>query len=107
MGELILNIVTPKGRLDPIACDSIHLTVCDDLSGKGGGSYGIRAGHANALLSLDKGPVKAFLAGRNVLSGVCGLGFASVENDPAVPVATVATVVTVVTEEFEERPGTR
>ena len=92
MGKLILNIVTPNGVLDPIQCDSVRLTICDDLSGKGGGGYGIRAGHAESLLSLDKGVIKAFLSGQNVLTGKSGTGFVTVERN----------TVTVVTEAFSE-----
>ena len=92
MGKLILNIVTPGGARDPIECDSVHLTICDDLSGKGGGSYGVRAGHAKALFSLDKGAVKALLSGQSVLTGESGMGFATVERN----------TVTVVTEGFFE-----
>ena len=92
MSKLILSIVTPNGARDPIPCDSIHLTICDDLSGKGGGSYGIRAGHAKALLTLDKGIIKAFLTGQNVLTGKNGAGFATVERN----------TVTVVAESFLE-----
>ena len=92
MSELILNIVTPNGARDPIRCDSVHLTICDDLSGRGGGSYGVRAGHAKSLLSLDKGIIKAFLSGQNVLTGESGVGFATVERN----------TVTVVTETFLE-----
>lgn len=92
MSELILNIVTPNGARDPIRCDSVRLTVCDDLNGRGGGSYGIRAGHARSLLSLDKGDVRAFLSGQNVLTGESGIGFAAVERN----------TVTVVTEAFFE-----
>ena len=92
MSKLVLNIVTPNGARDPIQCDSIHLTVCDDLSGRGGGSYGIRAGHEKSLLSLDKGIIKAFLSGQNILTGENDIGFATVERN----------TVTVVTEAFGE-----
>lgn len=92
MSKLVLNIVTPNGARGPIRCDSVRLTVCDDLSGRGGGSYGIRAGHAKSLLSLDKGTVKAFLSGQNVLTGESGIGFVTVERN----------TVTVVTESFLE-----
>lgn len=95
MGKLSLKIATPNGAHDPILCDSIRLTVCDDLSGRGGGSYGIRPGHAKALLSLEKGSVKAFLSDRCVLTGRTGAGFAAVEQN----------TVTVVTEEFSEERG--
>ena len=92
MSKLILKIVTPSGNRDPIRCDSVHLTICDDLNGKGGGSYGIRAGHAKSLLSLDKGVIKAFLSGQNLLTGKNDIGFATVEQD----------AVTVVTDAFVE-----
>ena len=92
MSKLILKIVTPNGVHDPIQCDSVRLTICDDLNGKGGGSYGIRAGHAKTLLSLDKGVIKAFRSGQNVLIGESDMGFATVEQN----------TVTVVTEAFFE-----
>lgn len=87
MSKLILHIVTPNGARDPIPCDSIRLTICDDLNGKGGGSYGIRAGHAKALLSLDQGTLKAFLSGQQVLTGESGMGFATVERNTVTVVA--------------------
>ena len=90
--QLILKIATPNGAHDPILCDSIRLTICDDLDGRGGGSYGIRPGHAKALLSLDQGSIKAFLSDRCVLTGHSGTGFATVEQN----------TVTVVTENFSE-----
>lgn len=92
MSKLILKIVTPSGNRDPIRCDSVHLTICDDLNGKGGGSYGIRAGHAKSLLTLDQGVIQAFLAGQTVLAGESDIGFATVERN----------IVTVVTEAFVE-----
>ena len=92
MSKLVLNIVTPNGARDSILCDSVRLTICDDLSGKGGGSYGVRAGHAKSLLTLDKGSVKAFLSGQNVLTGESDIGFATVDQN----------TVTVVTETFVE-----
>lgn len=92
MSKLVLNIITPNGARDPIQCDSVRLTICDDLSGKGGGSYGVRAGHAKSLLTLDKGIVKAFLSGQNVLTGESDVGFATVEQN----------TVTVVTGSFLE-----
>ena len=92
MSKLVLNIVTPNGARDPILCDSVRLTICDDLSGKGGGSYGIRAGHVRSLLSLDKGAVEAFLSGQTILTGKSGPGFATIERN----------TVTVVTEAFFE-----
>ena len=92
MNHLTLSIVTPNGTYGPLLCDSIRLTICDDLGGKGGGNYGIRPGHAKALLSLDKGVLKAFLAEEAVLTGTSGVGFVTVDQN----------VVTVATEEYHE-----
>lgn len=88
MHELTLKIVTPQGTHDPLACDSIRLTVCEGTKGRGGGSYGIRPGHTRALLALEEGTIKALLAGETVWEAACGPGFVTVEQD----------VVTVVTE---------
>ena len=81
MSELTLNIVTPEGALAPVICDSVHVTVCDDLSGRSGGSYGIRAGHTKTLLALDRGSLEAFLGGERIFSGKSGCGFATVDRD--------------------------
>ncbi len=89
--SLTLEIVTFKGAKEPIACDSIHLTVQDDLQQKGGGSYGIRPGHAKALIALDEGPLAAYRQGQMILRARVGTGFATVHND----------TVTVVTEDFD------
>lgn len=92
MAELTLNIVTPKCTYGPFRCDSVHLTVGDDISGKGGGSCGIRKGHAKSLLSLEEGTIKVFYAGENIFKGKSGCGFATVDQD----------FVTVVVEAFFE-----
>ncbi len=81
MSELILNIVTPKGTYGPFRCDSVRLSVADNSDGKGGGSYGIRAGHTKSLLALDKGTLKAFVSGKSILTAKCGGGFAKVEKN--------------------------
>lgn len=92
MAELTLNIVTPKCTYGPFQCDSVHLTISDDLKGKGGGSCGIRKGHAKSLLSLGEGFIKAFCEGEVVLEGESGCGFATVDRD----------IVTAVVETFCE-----
>lgn len=91
MSEMTLKVITPAGTLAPARCDSVHLTVCDDAQGKGGGSYGVRAGHTKALFALDAGPIKAFLDGAPVFSGQAGVGFATVDGG----------TVTAVVERFE------
>ncbi|MBQ8894655.1 MAG: hypothetical protein IJ043_09665 [Clostridia bacterium] len=87
MGELMLKIVTPEGEREPVVCDSVHLTVCDDADGKGGGSCGIRPGHVQALISLDEGSLDAFMKGVPVFQARCGTGFATVEQDTVTVVA--------------------
>lgn len=75
--------------MEPVECDSIHLLLCDNNMGKGGGSIGIRQGHVKSLLSIEKGKVSAYLNGNEIFSCVTKGGFATVEHD----------TVTVVTEE--------
>lgn len=78
---LTLKIITPKGLIPDILCDSIILTVCDNEKGKGGGSYGIKKGHANAIIATDSGRILA-KAGDNVLfSEIFGEGFAVIDNN--------------------------
>lgn len=94
MGELALKIVTTEGARASIPCDSVHLTVCDNEAGRGGGSYGIRKGHTKAILSLaESGAVTAYRAGKTVFTGRCAGGFATVDGD----------LVTVITETCGEK----
>ncbi len=90
MDRLQLKIITPQGSGEPIDCDSVRLTVRDGQKGRGGGSYGIRRGHAQAFFSLDAGGLTASLEGKPVFQGRTGRGFATVRDD----------LVTVVSEEF-------
>lgn len=78
MDRLTLKIVTPGIKLDPIHCDSIHLTVHDDAKGKGGGSYGIRAGEIKTLFAVDEGPLTAYHEGNVIFSCILHNGFATV-----------------------------
>ena len=81
MGQIALNIITPQGTYGPYHCDSVHLTVCDSKNGKGGGSYGVRKGHAKALLALDEGYMDGFLSQKIVIQGKSGCGFATIDED--------------------------
>ncbi len=85
---LTLKIVSKNGSSTPVECDSVHLTVCDDNNGCGGGSMGIRQGHVKSLISVDYGPITAYIEGKEIFSCKTDGGFATVEND----------IVTVVTE---------
>ncbi len=78
MDRLTLKIVTPSGSVSPIHCDSIHLTVHDDKNGRGGGSYGIRAGEIKTLFAVDNGPLTAYHEGNVIFSCKLQNGFATV-----------------------------
>lgn len=88
-----LRIVSPDGSLGPLNCDSVRLQIADDMEEKHGGSYGIRKGHAEAVLVLEEGALFAFAESKPLLSGRHGKGFATIEKNK----------VTVVTEHFEEK----
>ena len=93
MKQLAVKIVTPQGEQKSLVCDSLRLSVADNANERGGGSYGIRPGHVDMLLALEEGELSALLAGKLVLEGRCGNGFATVEKN----------VVTVVAEFFETK----
>lgn len=76
---MTLSILTPDGAPIRLRCDSAHITIRDDLHGRGGGAYGIRCGHARAILALESGPLTARLGDQTVLRGRCGKGFARVD----------------------------
>ena len=88
---LTLKILSPGGERANVVCDSITLTVKDNSQGKGGGSYGIRTGHAPSLIATDKGTITAKKDGETVFSGFFGEGMATVDNN-------VVTVITLLTE---------
>ncbi len=77
-----LKIFSPDGQTPSVICDSIILTVSDDEKGKGGGLYGIKKGHAKAVIATDKGVVKAYNEGKIVFEEFFSSdGFATVEKD--------------------------
>ena len=79
--SITLKIVTPAGIVGPLSCDSVRLTLSDDLSERGGGSFGIREGHSKSLLSLMEGPMEALMEEKTILKGRHGEGFATIENN--------------------------
>lgn len=52
---LELIVLTPHGEAVDVHCDSVHLTVCDDETGHGGGQVGFHRGHLPAVLALGDG----------------------------------------------------
>ena len=79
--KLTLKIVSPQGILCELECDSIKLSVSDDKNGEGGGSYGIRKGHINALFALTSGKIEAFEGQQCCFSKDASGGFAEVKNN--------------------------
>ena len=92
-GPITLSVVTPGGRASVLKCESVRFNVTDgEKKGDKGGSVGIRKGHADALMSLDKGRV--FVSsedGKSLEFGV-GKGMAMIGGNR----------VTLLTGEFEE-----
>ena len=66
-------VLTPHGKAVDIRCDSVHLVLCDDETGHGGGQVGLRRGHLPAVLALGDGETVV----HTVLHG----GFASVRDN--------------------------
>lgn len=75
---LTLKITSPDGSLPEVYCDSITLCIADNLKGTGGGSYGIRKGHADALIAIGKGEIRAFADGVQIFSHPGDRGFARI-----------------------------
>ncbi len=73
---LTLKVITPTGATDNVSCDSIILTIADSSQSKGGGLYGIRTGHADAIFATDKGKITAKKDGKTVFEEEYGAGFA-------------------------------
>ncbi len=91
MGEaLSLKVVTPEKEYVYENCDSVNFCVSDNQKGNGGGSYGIRKGHAKAIFNLGKGKLSALKNGEMIVEGTVSSGFSSVENN----------IVTVIVDEF-------
>ncbi len=86
----MLKVITPEKEYFYEACDSVSFCVGDNTKGKGGGSYGIHKGHANAIFSLSEGRLTASKNGEAIVEGIISSGFSSVENN----------IVTVIADSF-------
>ena len=64
-------VLTPHGKAVDIRCDSVHLVLCDDETGHGGGQVGLRRGHLPAVLALGDGPADALLHVRPCSTPCC------------------------------------
>lgn len=78
---LTVKIITPEGEKDEILCDSLTVNVCDNEKGTGGGSYGIRRGHAEALMALSEGRITAKKGEEILFSEILPGGFLSVKSN--------------------------
>lgn len=74
-------VLTPHGEAVDVHCGSVHLTICDDETGHGGGQIGFHRGHLPAVLALGDGAADALLHGETVFHTTLHGGFASVRND--------------------------
>ena len=88
---LSLKVITPEKEYVYENCDSVSFTLSDNSKGNGGGSYGIRKGHAKAIFSLSDGKLSASKNGEVIVEGIAAPGFSSVENN----------IVTVIVDSFE------
>lgn len=78
---LTLKIVTPDGPAAEHTCTSLRLTVLDDKSGHGGGSYGIHPGHVPAVFALAEAAVTAYNGSDITYTAHVKGGLASLKGD--------------------------
>lgn len=91
-GKLIkVKIVTPAGGECEFECESVRMKAQDNAKGTGGGDFGVRYGHADALAALEKGELLAFNAGNLTKKLRVNGGFAKIMRDS----------VTVITDSYE------
>lgn len=81
ISALTLTVISAQKRFPDVYCDSVILTVQDNEDGKGGGLYGIRKGHAKALIATAEGCIKAKKDGETIFSVNLGSGFATVDKN--------------------------
>ncbi len=79
--KLTFALFSPHCEFPSVECDSVKLSIADSLSGRFSGTYGIRKGHARAVLALAPGKISVFLEGREIFSAESQGGFATVENN--------------------------
>ena len=81
MNSLKVVVTTPEGAIYSDTCDSVTLTVCDGVNGNEGGSYGVRKGHADAIISIANGPITVKRDGKAVFTARLSNGIAMVRNN--------------------------
>ena len=78
---LTVKFFTVGQQIPDMDCDSVRLPISDNLKGDFSGSYGIRKGHANAVLSLKSGKIILTSNEKTVFEADISDGFATVENN--------------------------
>ena len=81
MNNIELIVVTPKGEILHEKCESIRLWTIDDEQGRGGGSLGIRRGHAPAIAALSRGAVAGIREDGSTVQAEISGGIAMIGND--------------------------
>ena len=78
---LILKIFTVDNMLEIADCDYVTLDVSDDENGGFSGCYGIKKGHATAVISVREGNVTAQKNGETIFSAQTSSGLAMIKED--------------------------
>ncbi len=78
---LTLSVITSEKTFPTVSCDTVNLNVKDDEKGKKGGSYGIKTGHASALMATSEGTVTAKADGNTIFSIDLSEGFACIDKN--------------------------
>lgn len=79
--KLSLKIFLVDRVIEVADCDYITLAVSDDKNGGFSGSYGIRKGHAEAIISVSEGKITAQKNGGIVFSAHTSSGFATIKKN--------------------------
>lgn len=78
---LTVKFFTVGHQIPNMECDSVRLSVSDNVNGEFSGSYGIRKGHAKAVFSLKAGKIVLTSNEKTVFEANISDGFATVENN--------------------------
>ena len=90
---LTFRLLTPNGVLTEFECDSVNFFAKDNKNGEGGGSIGIRPGHARTVIALANGlPLKVSFKTKVLFTATVNGGYAEVKDN----------IVTVLTESINK-----
>ncbi|MBE6726174.1 MAG: hypothetical protein E7576_13450 [Ruminococcaceae bacterium] len=81
-GAVVLRVCSANRDELRIECESVRFSIPDGADGKkSGGLYGIRRGHADALMAVAPGKVTALSGGKTIFSCSVGEGLAVITGD--------------------------